>query len=272
MRVITTFLTCIIIYFHNFNVVTSNACFRSICIPSGYNKNIKPPLKSETNVIYVDFNFVQVLNVDEKEDTITLKLSIYIEWEEPRILSNATKEDLKHMETNNGYATLPKEFKDYLWLPDAYIYNVHRIEKYNFLDDFENIYYRIQKNGSIGISYKIEVEIEMFCKMTFESYPMDEQVCYFLLGSSIDIDKSGQLFELQRFYLEKEIALLEYKFEINALPKSKESWDDIWNNTYQRTGFELKFKHNYERLLMSYYVPSGILVILSWVSIFFFLL
>ena len=125
MKVITTFLSCIIIYFRNVNVVTStssNTCFRSICIPSGYNKNIKPPLKNETNVISVDFNFVQVLNVDENEDAITLKSSIYITWEEPRItiLSNATREDVKY------WGIMPKKFKDHLWLPDAYIYHVHR--------------------------------------------------------------------------------------------------------------------------------------------------
>ena len=37
--------------------------------------------------------------------------------------------------------------------------------------------------------------------------------------------------------------------------------------TFQRTGFELKFQRVYERYLMSYYIPSGILVILSWVSL-----
>ena len=44
--------------------------------------------------------------------------------------------------------------------------------------------------------------------------------------------------------------------------------NDLWNITYQRTGFELKLKHNHERHLMNYYIPSGILVILSWVSIY----
>ena len=266
MKVIITFLSCfIIIHFQNISVVTSSkACFRSLCIPSGYNKQIKPPLKeNETNnIIYIDFNFVHVLNVHEQEDAITLKSSIYITWEEPRItiLSNATSEDFKH------WGILPKEFKDHLWLPDVYIYNVLRIGKYNFLDDFGNLYYLIQKNGSHLISYRIEVEIEMFCKMYFQSYPMDEQVCHFLIGSSMDIDRGGEFFELQNFQLEGMIN--DYTFEMNVLPKSKESWDDIWNNTYQRTGFELKFKHDYSRLLMSYYVPSGILVILSWVGIF----
>ena len=39
--------------------------------------------------------------------------------------------------------------------------------------------------------------------------------------------------------------------------------EDLQN---QRTGFELKFQHNFWKYLISYYIPSGILVIFSWVS------
>ena len=35
---------------------------------------------------------------------------------------------------------------------------------------------------------------------------------------------------------------------------------------YQRTGFEIKFQHSFSKYLMNYYIPSGILVVFSWVS------
>ena len=72
--------SCIIIYlFYHFNFVTSDTCFGPICIPSGYNKLIKPPLTiNETDrLIEIDFVFLQILNVDENEDTVTK--DIYLE-------------------------------------------------------------------------------------------------------------------------------------------------------------------------------------------------
>ena len=108
-------LGCIIIIclFSHFNFVTSDTCFGPICISSGYNKLIKPPLTiNETNIlIEIDFVFLQILNVDENEDTVTIKCTLEITWREPRIIisNNVSKEEAESMKTN--YFTLPKEFK-----------------------------------------------------------------------------------------------------------------------------------------------------------------
>ena len=106
--------SCIIIYlFYHFNFVTSDTCFGPICIPSGYNKLIKPPLAiNETyRLIEIDFVFLQILNVDENEDTVTIKCTLEITWRESRIIisNNVTKEEAESMKTN--YIPLPKEFK-----------------------------------------------------------------------------------------------------------------------------------------------------------------
>ena len=106
--------SCIIIYlFYHFNFVTSDTCFGPICIPSGYNKLIKPPLSiNETDIlIEIDFVFLQILNVDENEDTVTIKCTLEITWRESRIIisNNVTKEEAESMKTN--YIPLPKEFK-----------------------------------------------------------------------------------------------------------------------------------------------------------------
>ena len=64
-----------------------------------------------------------------------------------------------------------------------------------------------------------------------------------------------------------------YNFEVNPLPKVKELSLDYafqaqygYRFHYQRTGFEIKFHHNFWKYLVNYYIPSGILVIFSWVS------
>ena len=103
-------ITCL---FSHFNFVTSDTCFGPICIPSGYNKLIKPPLTiNETDIlIEIDFVFLQILNVDENEDTVTIKCTLEINWKEPRIIipNNASKEVVEIMKENE--IVLPKEFK-----------------------------------------------------------------------------------------------------------------------------------------------------------------
>ena len=51
------------------------------------------------------------MNVDENEDTVTIKCTLEITWRESRIIisNNVTKEEAESMKTN--YIPLPKEFK-----------------------------------------------------------------------------------------------------------------------------------------------------------------
>ena len=94
------FVCFILIYFSFFKLATSDKCFKSVCIPSGYDKTEKPNIEYEqdytvnfSNVILVDFENIKILGINEKESTITLKLSLLLWWEEPRltISPNATK-------------------------------------------------------------------------------------------------------------------------------------------------------------------------------------
>ena len=66
-------------------------------------------------------------------------------WFEPRIFisSNATKEDKEEINWSNGYGSkiLPKEFVNQLWMPSTYIPHMHKINKYNFVQEFETYFY-----------------------------------------------------------------------------------------------------------------------------------
>ena len=271
-------LCCILIWVFHFKLATSENCFKSICIPSGYDKTEKPKLDYEqnylvnfTNEIMVDFENILILGINEKESTISLKLSLSLWWKEPRltISSNATKDEIDCLNTNVSGISLPKEFTNDLWLPDAYIEYVLKITKFNLIHDYQTFYFGIE-NGENWLGYTNEVEIDMFCRMTFESYPMDEQICYFLIGAEEYLELSGQLFRVERLMFidwSEQLALQGYNLEINHLPKDKELYFDSYHEFHhQRTGFEIKFQHSFWKYLMNYYIPSGILVIFSWVS------
>ena len=101
---------------------------------------INPPTKNATTEVFVRFRDIQILNIDEHNSRITLKLAIVMFWHDSRILISGTSEDIKLI---NGLIVLPKEFVNLLWLPDAYIPDVYTINKYRFLREFEAFYYAV---------------------------------------------------------------------------------------------------------------------------------
>ena len=90
-----------------------------------------------------------------------------------------------------------------------------------------------------------------------------------LVIRDIELENSGQFFEHDwiKFNSSEQVALQGYRIEINPLPEHKKlSFDSGDFLHYQRTGFEIKFQHSFSKYLMNYYIPSGILVVFSWVS------
>ena len=118
------------------------------------------------------------------------------------------------------------------------------------------------------IFYSMEVTVTFYCALRFERYPVDYQTCYFQVGSyahdSTLMTYQGRLLS----YIESnKITILDYSIiEINTLPIDKQVyvWHDIGNLSV--AGFEIKLKRNMFKYLINFYLPSGLFVIVSWVS------
>lgn len=274
-KVMRIVYTLAIVFLCHFNFVTSKKCFKTICIPSGYDRLINPPTKNATTEVLIRFINIQIIDIDENRSRITLKLTIVMNWVEPRIFisANASEEDKKPL--IKSFMILPKDFVNLLWLPDAYIPDVHDIKKYKFVHEFEEFYYNLENR----IASKVEVEIVLLCKMKFEDFPMDENACFFALGSYSPLEQSAQHFSLLRefknrlldpivFNISTQATQLDFTIDIKeALPRDVDKTrEGIYY--FQRSGFKIIFKRKISGYITSYYFPSGILVVLSWVSCF----
>ena len=102
--------------------------------------------------------------------------------------------------------------------------------------------------------------------MNFESYPLDKHICYFTLGSLTSLATSNQNFTLGilNFEPSAQVTALDYYVQVNELPYSKQIKVD-GGIVKQRTGFEIQLDRNIMSYLIDYYIPSGILVVASWV-------
>ena len=55
---------------------------------------------------------------------------------------------------------------------------MHKINKYNFVQEFETYFYLMDKSERNVIGCQIEIETVLFCKMNFIAYPMDENTAH----------------------------------------------------------------------------------------------
>ena len=60
-------------------------------------------------------------------------------------------------------------------------------------------------------------------------------------------------------------SILDYSVEINKLPESKQNYVAITGN-YSVAGFELILRRKVSHYIITCYLPSGMFVIISWIS------
>ena len=113
--------------------------------------------------------------------------------------------------------------------------------------------------------YDVSFEAVIYCKMRFESYPLDSHVCDFLLSSWIySEDVLNLTIQRQDFDAEHQVSLLDYKPEVRDLSTSKQrKFYDI--GYWSVAGFEIVLRRNIRKYIANYYIPSGFLVLVSWV-------
>ena len=64
------------------------------------------------------------------------------------------------------------------------------------------------------------MEVDIYCPMTFESYPIDSHICYFMLGS-YSYDENILNFTLNQleFDVKNQVSLLDYFIKVRPLSR-----------------------------------------------------
>ena len=102
---------------------------------------------------------------------------------------------------------LPPSIQNALWIPDIFIFGLHRV---NQLELTQKFVYMYQANAT-DLVFTDAFEIDMFCNMTFKYFPFDSQNCDFLITSYSSTD-TEILFKFNSidFQINDQISHLEY--------------------------------------------------------------
>ena len=106
--------------------------------------------------------------------TVTFELYMDLMWKESRLLINQTSprwgSDGNFMGSTN--------FVPEMWLPDIQIYMCKQFRKRQIVTDVAGLIIFRNRN----ILYTVSTEVIIACPMKFSAYPLDQQLCKFLVS------------------------------------------------------------------------------------------
>jgi len=186
-----------------------------------------------------------------------------VEWFENRLYI-----DPEFEKKNNPRDASPEpmnlEFVKDLWLPNIFIYNLKSYKVIDVLSKLAGIWIDSNKQ----ILYSQATHISFFCSMSFEKFPLDEQRCMFRVGS-YSYDSSRMVFKTKKFGYSSQRSnsiALDYEISIEPLKDKDKVLDYGTLGNFSLSGFEMVLTRYVSTYIITYYLPSGICVIVSWIS------
>ncbi|XP_015425171.1 PREDICTED: gamma-aminobutyric acid receptor subunit delta [Myotis davidii] len=135
----------------------------------GYARNFRPCIGGPPVNVALAIEVASIDHISEVNMEYTMTVFLHQSWRDGRLSYNHTNETLG----------LDSRFVDWLWLPDTFIVNA----KSAWFHDVtvENKLIRLQPDGVI--LYSIRITATVACDMDLAKYPMDEQECTLHLES-----------------------------------------------------------------------------------------
>nr|XP_023955980.1 gamma-aminobutyric acid receptor subunit pi [Chrysemys picta bellii] len=220
-------------------------------LTEGYNKYLRPYFGGKPVQIALSLDVASISSISESDMDYTATIYLRQRWTDPRLVFHGNKS-----------FTLDARLVELLWVPDTYIVESKR----SFLHDVTvgNRLIRLFSNGTV--LYALRITTTVACNMDLSKYPMDTQMCKLQL-ESWGYDGNDIVFTWFRgndsvHGLEK-LRLSQYTVEryYTLVTRSQQE-----TGNYPRLILHFELRRNILYFILETYVPSTLLVVLSWVS------
>ncbi|XP_062398171.1 gamma-aminobutyric acid receptor subunit delta [Sardina pilchardus] len=219
----------------------------------GYARNFRPGIGGPPVNVAMAIEVASIDHISEANMEYTMTVFLRQSWRDDRLSYNHTNKTLG----------LDSRFVDKLWLPDTFIVNA----KSAWFHDVtvENKLIRLQPDGVILYSSRITSTVA--CDMDLTKYPMDEQECMLDLESygysSEDIvyywsENQKQIHGLDKLEL-SQFTITHYRFHTETMNFKSAG-------QFPRLSLRFQLRRNRGVYIIQSYMPSILLVAMSWVS------
>ncbi|XP_059079314.1 gamma-aminobutyric acid receptor subunit beta-like isoform X5 [Tigriopus californicus] len=220
----------------------------------GYDKRVRPNYGGIAVTVGVSLYVLSISRLSEVEMDFTLDMYFRQFWRDPR-LSFDRGIGLEKLVVGAEYIKM-------IWVPDTFFVN----EKKAYFHDAttDNQFLRILHTGAILRS--IRLTITASCPMDLQYFPMDRQLCY------IEIESFGYTMSdirykwndgLNSVQISADVSLPQFKV-LGHRQKTIEA--SLSTGNYSRLACEIQFVRSMGYYLIQIYIPSSLIVIISWVS------
>ncbi|KAF6199856.1 hypothetical protein GE061_006154 [Apolygus lucorum] len=216
----------------------------------GYDIRLRPnfggdPLYVGMDLTIASFDSISEVNMDY---TITMYLNQY--WKDERLTFSHDDEVL----------TLSGDFADKIWVPDTFFAN----DKNSFLHDVTERNKLVRLNGDGSITYGMRFTTTLACMMDLHYYPLDSQNC------TVEIESYGYtVSDVVMYWKDTPVRGVEEaelpQFTIIGW-ETNDRKEKLATGVYQRLSLSFKLQRNIGYFVFQTYLPSILIVMLSWVS------
>ncbi|XP_063302263.1 gamma-aminobutyric acid receptor subunit pi [Pelobates fuscus] len=216
-----------------------------------YNKYLRPKFNGLPVEVAVTLEVASINSVSEENMDYTATIFLLQRWTDERLMFEGNKS-----------ITLDARLVQLLWVPDTYIVD----SKKSFLHDVtvQNRLVRLFSNGTV--LYAIRITTTVACNMDLAKYPMDKQTCTLQI-ESLGYSNKDLIYTWMRGNDSvrgmNTLKLAQYTVQ-NYYTKVSMGHDET--GQYTRLALYFVLQRNMIYFILETYVPSTLLVILSWIS------
>ncbi|KAG7271449.1 hypothetical protein CRUP_018366 [Coryphaenoides rupestris] len=217
----------------------------------GYNKYLRPFFDNGPVTVGMSLDIASIDTISEINMDYTATIFLRQRWTDERLEFEGNKS-----------LSLDGRLVELLWVPDTFIVD----SKKSFLHDItvENRLIRIFPNGTV--LYALRITTTVACNMDLTKYPMDKQTC------TLQLESWGYNINDVMFYWTRgnesvsgldTLKLAQYTVEDHYTSVSEAIYE---TGHYPKLVFHFELKRSILYFILETYVPSSLLVVLSWVS------
>jgi len=244
----------------------SNDISKPVCIPDNYSK-FELPHTEQTNVIGIAMDIDEVMEISDKDYSITIAMYFNVFWYEPRLKLVSSVGASLRPENSTEPVLVPTsvDLIQDLWLPNPFIYN---LKTFKLIDGAMSKLSGLWIASDKKLTYGQTTHITFICPMKFNKFPFDTQICKFRVGS-YNQDSSKVLFVTKHYGFSSKKAnsiALDYGVLIKELAPEDSVLDYGPLGNFTIAGFEMVLSRYVSTYIIAFFIPSGLFVVVSWIS------
>ncbi|XP_059087924.1 glycine receptor subunit alpha-2-like [Tigriopus californicus] len=209
--------------------------------------------------VRLTFFISQVVDISDKKNELEVQGFFTLKWNDSRVSVTGQPE-------SNGNVILAANCVHLLWTPDVWIQDLVSFGKHSIIGQLARLI--IHKNKEI--EYWQSVNLRLTCPMNLDKYPFDQQECMIRFSSN-GLTNDLQTYEGSiQFSETAHLAqgALQYHMTLEPLQDNEYATQNCKNGAkcWPQIAAKLHLDRYFKNHALQVFIPTGCLVVLSWIS------